>query len=143
MCINTCAIVLINQYSAGLFVSYSRKNPIVWNYFLIYLISFAAKMVGPFTFNKSALNWTRVCQLHWKTQLLEKSKLCPWRYCFIKNCAIYYSNKIGIEICLKSLSHLLFYNVKAQSLSLVLPFVNRVLCCIPFYCLNLWMALLS
>jgi hypothetical protein len=33
LCINTFACLKINQYSTGLFVSYSQKNPIVQNYF--------------------------------------------------------------------------------------------------------------
>ncbi len=40
LCINTFACLKINQYSTGLFVSYSWINPIAQNYFYIYFDNF-------------------------------------------------------------------------------------------------------
>jgi hypothetical protein len=57
------------SFSNFLNLSKTRSISFPQSYFLIYFFSFLPKMLLCFAFNELVLNWTKVCQLHWKTQL--------------------------------------------------------------------------
>ncbi len=47
--------------------SWHSRSPLKFHH-SFHILSIVPKMLLPFAFKKSVLNWTQVCQFHWKTQ---------------------------------------------------------------------------